>query len=251
MAQKIKVLVSGSAGRMGSESVKAVSKDPELDLVGQVSYSSELNAAIKHSGAQVVIDFTHPDVAASNTKIILEAGARPVMGTTGFTAGDIADLQKLAKSKKLGGLIAPNFAIGAVLMMRFAAEAAKYFPRVEIVEKHHDAKADAPSGTAIKTAELISETIKKYGLEKQVVPRVNSVESLKGSLGGNLNNIHIHSIRLPGFIADQDVIFGSVGQRLTISHESLDRIAYMPGVILACKKVMTLNELVYGLEHLL
>jgi 4-hydroxy-tetrahydrodipicolinate reductase len=136
MTTKIKVLVSGSAGKMGSESVRAVSKDPELELVGQVSYSSELSVAIKSSGAQVVIDFTHPDVAVSNTKLILEAGARPVMGTTGFKSSDIEELKKLAKAKNLGGLIAPNFSIGAVLMMRFSAEAAKYFSKAEIIERH-------------------------------------------------------------------------------------------------------------------
>jgi len=221
---KIKVLVSGSAGKMGSESVKAVSKDPELELVGQVSKGSELNAAITHSGAQVVIDFTRPESAVSNAKVILEAGARPVIGTTGFTPKDIADLQKLAKAKKLGGLIAPNFSIGAILMMRFSAEAAKYFSKAEIIERHHDQKLDAPSGTAIKTAEMMSK---------------------------NLKNVPIHSVRLPGYVADQEVIFGGLGQRLKIVHESINREAFMPGVVLACKKVMTINELVYGLEHLL
>lgn len=228
MTNKIKVLVSGSAGKMGSESVKAVSKDPALELVGQVSYSSELSTAIKSSGAQVVIDFTHPDVAVSNTKLILEAGARPVIGTTGFKPSDIEELKKLAKVKNLGGLIAPNFSIGAVLMMRFSAEAAQYFSKAEIIERHHDAKVDAPSGTAIKTAEMMTQNI-----------------------NSNLKNIPIHSVRLPGYVADQEVIFGGVGQRLRIIHESINREAFMPGVVLACKKVMTINELVYGLEHLL
>lgn len=223
MTNKIKVLVSGSAGKMGSESVKAVSKDPALELVGQVSYSSELSTAIKSSGAQVVIDFTHPDVAVSNTQLILEAGARPVIGTTGFKPSDIEELKKLAKAKNLGGLIAPNFSIGAVLMMRFSAEAAQYFSKAEIIERHHDAKVDAPSGTAIKTAEMMN----------------------------SLKNVPIHSVRLPGYVADQEVIFGGVGQRLRIIHESINREAFMPGVVLACKKVMTINELVYGLEHLL
>jgi 4-hydroxy-tetrahydrodipicolinate reductase len=225
---RIKVLVSGAAGKMGSESVKAVSKDAELELVGQVSKGSELNAAITHSGAQVVIDFTNPESAFKNAKTILEAGARLVSGTTGFTPKDITELQKLAKAKKLGGLIAPNFSIGAILMMRFSAEAAKYFSKAEIIEKHHDQKLDAPSGTAIKTAEMMTKI-------------ANS----------NLKNVPIHSVRLPGYVADQEVIFGGLGQRLKIVHESINREAFMPGVTLACKKVMTINELVYGLEHLL
>jgi len=220
---KIKVLVSGAAGKMGSESAKAVSRDPELELVGQVSKGSELNAAIAHSAAQVVIDFTNPESAFKNAKMILEAGARLVSGTTGFTPKDIADLQKLAKAKKLGGLIAPNFSIGAILMMRFSAEAAKYFNKAEIIERHHDQKLDAPSGTAIKTAEMMT----------------------------TLKNVPIHSVRLPGYVADQEVVFGGLGQRLKIVHESINREAFMPGVVLACKKVMTINELVYGLEHLL
>ncbi len=230
---------------MGSESVKAVSADADLQLVGQADVGDDLAALIKSTQAQVVVDFTHPSSAYSNLLAIINAGARPVIGTTGFTAAQIDEIKTLSRSKKLGGLIAPNFSIGAVLMMKFAAEAARYLPQVEIIEKHHDNKADAPSGTAIQTAEKIVAAQKISG------PKIKSKETLTGSLGGDFQNIRIHSVRLPGFVADQDVILGGLGQRLTISHETIDRLAFMPGVVLACKKVVGLNELVYGLENLL
>ncbi|MBU0581056.1 MAG: 4-hydroxy-tetrahydrodipicolinate reductase [Candidatus Margulisbacteria bacterium] len=242
----INVLVNGAKGKMGKEAVAAISADPELKLVDQTDLGDDLSARIKSSKAQVVVDFTHPSVAIKNAETILDAGASPVIGTTGIKLEDIKKLQKKAKDKKLGGLIAPNFGIGAVLMMKYAADAAKYLPNVEIVEYHHDNKADAPSGTAIKTAEQILEA----NLNIQG-PNKKSKEELRGALGAEMGNIRLHAVRLPGFVASQEVILGGVGQTLKIRHDTINRESFMPGVVMACKKVVGLKEMVYGLEKIL
>ena len=169
-----------------------------------------------------------------------------MVGTTGFTTEEITDLIDLSREKNIGGLIAPNFAIGAVLLMQFAAQAAKYFPNVEIIELHHDKKKDAPSGTAVKTAELISQVRQPQG---QGAP--DEEESLPGARGANYQGMHIHSVRLPGLVAHQEVIFGSQGEGLTLRHDSYDRVSFMTGVNLGVKEVVKRHELVYGLEHLL
>lgn len=242
----IKVIVNGAKGKMGLATVAAISADKGLSLVGKTDVGDDLVKAIKSLKADVVVDFTHPSVAVKNVETIINAGASPVVGTTGFKSEDIKKLQKLAKSKKIGGLIAPNFGIGAVLMMKYAADAAKHLPNVEIVEYHHDNKADAPSGTAIKTAEQILEANPKLK-----GPNVKSKEELKGALGSEMDNIRIHAVRLPGFVASQEVILGGVGQTLKIRHDTINRESFMPGVVLACKRVGELSELVYGLEKIL
>ena len=196
--------------------------------------------------ADVWIDFTIPKVAYEHTRFALEHGLAPVVGTTGFTTEEITDLIELSREKNLGGLIAPNFAIGAVLLMQFAAQAAKYFPNVEIIELHHDKKKDAPSGTAVKTAELISQVRQP---QEQGAP--DEEESLPGARGANYQGMHIHSVRLPGLVAHQEVIFGSQGEGLTLRHDSYDRVSFMTGVNLGVKEVVKRHELVYGLEHLL
>ena len=196
--------------------------------------------------ADVCIDFTIPKVAYDHTRFALEHGLAPVVGTTGFTTEEITDLIDLSREKNIGGLIAPNFAIGAVLLMQFAAQAAKYFPNVEIIELHHDKKKDAPSGTAVKTAELISQVRQPQG---QGAP--DEEESLPGARGANYQGMHIHSVRLPGLVAHQEVIFGSQGEGLTLRHDSYDRVSFMTGVNLGVKEVVKRHELVYGLEHLL
>ena len=185
-------------------------------------------------------------MAYENTRFALENGFAPVVGTTGFTPEQIEDLTQLSRQKRLGGLIAPNFALGAVLLMQFAAQAAKYFPDVEIIELHHDNKKDAPSGTAIKTAELISQvlTSKQQGA-------ADEEESLAGARGAAFDGMRIHSVRLPGLVAHQEVIFGSQGEGLTLRHDSYDRVSFMTGVNLGIKEVVKRSELVYGLEHLL
>ncbi len=178
--------------------------------------------------------------------MVLEDPELAVVGTTGFTTEEITDLIDLSREKNIGGLIAPNFAIGAVLLMQFAAQAAKYFPNVEIIELHHDKKKDAPSGTAVKTAELISQVRQPQG---QGAP--DEEESLPGARGANYQGMHIHSVRLPGLVAHQEVIFGSQGEGLTLRHDSYDRVSFMTGVNLGVKEVVKRHELVYGLEHLL
>jgi 4-hydroxy-tetrahydrodipicolinate reductase len=242
----IRVLVNGAKGRMGRQVVAAVQAEPETELVGETDLGDDLPAAIARSKAQVVVDFTHPSSAYANVQAILAAGARPVVGTTGFTPEQIADLQARAQAKGLGGLIAPNFAIGAVLMMRLAAEAARHMPYVEIIELHHDGKAEAPSGTAIKTAELIAEV-----RPKAPPLQVESKELSPGARGARGYAVPIHSVRLPGHVAHQEVILGGLGETLRIRHDSISRESFMPGVLLAVKKAPALKQLFYGLEHLL
>lgn len=187
-----------------------------------------------------------PAVAYENTRFALEKGFAPVVGTTGFSEDEIAELIALSEDKKIGGLIAPNFAIGAILLMEFAAKAAKYFPDLEIIELHHDKKKDAPSGTAVKTAELIREVRQA---KKQGAP--DEVETLKGARGADFDGMRIHSVRLPGLVAHQEVIFGAQGEGLTLRHDSYDRISFMSGVNIGIKAVVKQDKLVYGLEKLL
>jgi 4-hydroxy-tetrahydrodipicolinate reductase len=231
---------------MGQETVRAVQADPELELAGQTDLGDNLTTTIRDCKADVVVDFTTASAGLKNVETILAAGVRPVIGTSGFKENDVRHLQRLAAEKHLGGVIAPNFALGAVLMMKFAQEAAQYFPHVEIIELHHDAKADSPSGTAVRTAELIAAARGSAPAKK-----IESVQILPGARGAELDAVHIHSVRLPGFVAQQRVIFGGTGQTLTLTHDSNHRESFMPGVCLACKKVMTRKELYYGLEHLL
>lgn len=262
----IKIVVAGFKGKMGSTATKMVLKHQEFILVGvldpyaEESKLSELadypsvdvpvftdkQKLIDSVKADVWIDFTVPEVALENTQFALRHSIRPVVGTTGLNEDDVADLQKMAEESRTGGLIAPNFAIGAVLMMQFAAQAAKYFPDVEIIELHHDHKLDAPSGTAIKTAEMIAA---ERGFHQQGHPEEK--ESIKGARGADYQGMKIHSVRLPGLVAHQQVQFGSNGEGLTIRHDSYDRSSFMTGVALGCTKVMEKTELVYGLENLL
>ncbi|MGE9833094.1 4-hydroxy-tetrahydrodipicolinate reductase [Streptococcus orisratti] len=253
----IKVIVAGFKGRMGSTAVDMVKGDSELELVALLdpfAAEKEVNGVpvftdktdLVGFDADVWVDFTMPAVAYENTHFALENGFAPVVGTTGFTPEQINDLIGLSVDKKLGGLIAPNFAIGAILLMEFAAKASKYFPDVEIIELHHDKKKDAPSGTAIKTAELISQVraSKKQGA-------ADETESLAGARGAEFDGMRIHSVRLPGLVAHQEVIFGAQGEGLTLRHDSYDRISFMSGVNLGIKEVVKRDQLVYGLEKLL
>ncbi|CAM3177455.1 4-hydroxy-tetrahydrodipicolinate reductase [Lactococcus laudensis] len=253
----IKVIISGFKGRMGSTAVEMVNNDPKLELAALLDpFATEKEVAgvpvfndkadVLSVATDVWVDFTIPDVAYDNTKFALENKICPVVGTTGFTEAQITELIALSKSKKVGGLIAPNFAIGAILVMEFAKKAAQYFPDVEIIELHHDNKKDAPSGTAIKTAELIKETrtYKKQGA-------ADEVESIPGARGAEFDGMRIHSVRLPGLVAHQEVIFGAKGEGLTLRHDSYDRVSFMGGVNLGIKKVVNIDTLVYGLEHLL
>ena len=244
--KKIRVLVNGAKGLMGQEVVKAVTAAADLELVDQTDLGDDLIARIKASQAQAVVDFTTAAVAFENTRKILEAGVHPVVGTSGLLAEQVAKLQQLAQDKGIGGLIAPNFAIGAVLLMKYAQDAAKYLPDVEVIELHHNRKADAPSGTAVKTAQLIAEA-------RQEIPKalVEEKELFEGARGSEVHGVRVHSLRLPGLVAHQEVIFGGTGETLTIRHDSIHRESFMPGVCLACRKVIGTQQLFYGLEHLL
>lgn len=243
----INIIVNGAKGKMGQETIRAIKADPELKVVGEADQDDNLGSLIKNTKADVVVDFTNPAVRMQNVKAIITNGAHAVIGTTGFTDADLKEISKLCESTKKNVLIAPNFGIGAVLMMQFAAQAAKYMPHVEIIEYHHDAKADAPSGTAIKTAQLINEAV---GETKP--PKVESEEMLKErSQGAKVGNIRLHAVRLPGFVASQEVIFGGQGQTLKIRHDTINRESFMPGVIMACKKIGQHKGLIYGLEKIL
>ncbi|HLB56006.1 MAG TPA: 4-hydroxy-tetrahydrodipicolinate reductase [Coxiellaceae bacterium] len=221
----IKIIINGANGKMGRTTVAAIANEKDLQLVATTSNGDDLISIIKKNKADAVIDWTTPASVFDNTKKIIEAGARPVIGTTGLTSEQIKILSEQCVQKKIGGIIAPNFSLGAILMMKYAQDAAKYFNDVEIIEYHHPQKKDAPSGTAKKTAELISNGAKK--------------------------NIPIHSVRLPGVFANQEVIFGGNGETLTLQHNATDRNAMMPGLFLCCRKVMTLNKLICGMEELM
>jgi 4-hydroxy-tetrahydrodipicolinate reductase len=230
---------------MGAEVVKAVSEAADLELVAALDLGDSLDQ-LKSNGAQVVVDFTTPDSVMANLEFLISNGINAVVGTTGFDAARISKLEKLiAASPKVGVLIAPNFAIGAVLMMEFATKAAKYFESAEIIELHHPNKVDAPSGTASRTAELMSKARKEAGMS--AMPDATST-SLDGARGANVGDIPVHSVRLRGLIAHQEVLLGGLGETLTIRHDSLDRAGFMPGVLLGVRKVISQPGLTFGLE---
>lgn len=263
----IKVAVCGACGKMGQEVIKAVVQEQDLELVAAIDISNvgkdigdivenkpygviiepSLKDALINSKADVIVDFTSPEIIFENAKVALSCNVRPVIGTTGLSEEQLNELEKISNEKNIGVLIAPNFTIGAVLMMMFAAKAAEYFDNAEIIELHHNKKKDAPSGTAIKTAQLMSQNKKDFAQGN-----IAETELIKGSRGGiTESNIHIHSIRMPGYIASQEVIFGSAGQVLKIRHDSMDRTCYMPGVVLSIRHVVKNNDFVYGLENIL
>jgi 4-hydroxy-tetrahydrodipicolinate reductase len=263
----IRVLVSGAAGKMGRETLRAIWKAEDIELVGAVdpyaggidagdlidtvktdiTVRTGLESALEDIRPDIMIDFTSPDSVYQNICTALKLGVRPVVGTTGMGADQLNDVKEMAFRYKTGCVVAPNFAIGALLMMKFAAEASKYFPNVEIIEMHHDKKVDAPSGTAVKTAELINLARGEYRARQ-----VPDIEKLTGARGAEFQKgLRIHSVRLPGLMAHQEVIFGGLGQALTIRHDSMSRESFMPGVLLAVRKVMSLNEMVYGLESVI
>ncbi len=234
---------------MGQSVCQAVRADDALELVAETDLGDSLGDSIRRSGAQCVVDFTHPKSRLDNVQTILSNGACAVVGTTGFTERDLAVVTVMCHEHGQGCLIAPNFAVGAVLMMRFAAEAAQYMPAVEIIEYHHNQKADCPSGTAIKTAQLIAEAQSKKSLHPGKDP--TEIWNLPESRGADLAGIRIHGVRLPGFIASQEVILGGMAQVLTIRHDTSSREAFMPGVLLGIKKMQGRKDFVYGLEKLL
>ncbi len=240
----MRVVVVGSSGKMGQEVLRALTEEEDLFGVGVVDrvqrgqalpHFYAVREALQTLKPDAVVDFTSPSCVWEHLLCYLEEGIPAVVGTTGLTEEDIFRLAERAKGKNWSCVIAPNFAIGAILMMRFAKEASRFFPRAEIIEYHHEGKLDAPSGTAIKTAEMM-----RYTLED------------KKEQGGRVYcGVPIHSIRLPGYVAHQEVIFGLQGQTLTLRHDSYHRESFMPGVLLALRRVLEVSGVVYGLESLL
>lgn len=264
--EKVKIVVAGPRGRMGKEAVYLVQRTENYELVGVLDHKNEgkllseiegfqgidvpvytnIESCLQETKPDVFIDLTTPKVGMYHTRTALKYNVRPVVGTTGFTKEDLAELEKLCEEKEIGCIIAPNFAIGAVLMMKFSQMAARYFPDVEIIELHHDQKLDAPSGTSVKTAQMISEVRKE---KQQGHP--NEKETLQGARGANFEGMRIHSVRLPGLIAHQQVMFGADGQTLTIRHDSYNRASFMSGVKLAVDSVIKIDTFIYGLENII
>jgi 4-hydroxy-tetrahydrodipicolinate reductase len=260
----IRVLVAGAGGKVGSEVVRAVSAADGMQVVACVDPGSAgtcietgtggaleclpgLAEAIAEFDPDVMVDFTHPSVVEGNLRIALPMGVDCVVGTTGLSEAKLAELASLAPEDTTL-FFAPNFAIGAVLMMQFAAQAARYLPHVEITELHHDRKADAPSGTALRTAHLIAEA------RAEIPPapgRETELPGMEGARGALVDGVTIHSVRLPGLVAHQEVLFGGQGQTLTIRHDSIDRTSFMPGVLLAVREVGSRSGLIIGLENFL
>ena len=277
--QSIPVVVAGALGRMGSEVIKAITSTKDCQLVGAIDNQKEkegqdiglllglgpldvflssdfegsLCAAsqnVSKDGSKngaVLVDFTHPKVAYKHTRISIAYGVHPVIGTTGITTDQLDDLSKFAEKASLGSAIIPNFSVGMVLLQQAAAAASRFYEFAELTEMHHNKKADAPSGTCIKTAELMEEQRSAFNR-----PLVDEEETLKGSRGGSrTSGLKLHSVRLPGLVAHQQVMFGSNGETYELSHNTIDRSAYMPGVLLVVKKIRSFNKLIYGLEKIL
>ena len=273
----IPVLVSGALGRMGSEVVNSVLNSSDCELVAAIDTNKKNNGEnisqllnLKKSDVlvsndlegslcsisqdyrnekikPVLVDFTHPDSVYENTRSAIAYGISPVVGTTGLTPSQINDLSIFAQKANIGCAIIPNFSVGMVLLQQAASVAAKFYDNIELIEMHHNQKADSPSGTCIKTAEMIEEYPKKYNQSL-----VKESESLKGVRGGVRDSgLNIHSIRLPGLLAHQVVIMGSPGETYTIKHDTIDRKAYMPGVLQAIRKIGKFDSLIYGLEKLI
>jgi len=243
-----KVGVLGAAGRMGATVCEAVEGAADMELVARVDVDDPLTT-LTDAGAQVAVDFTHPDAVLDNLRFCIEAGISVVVGTSGFDEAKLAAVREmLAGREEVGVLIAPNFALGAVLLMRFAEMAARYYDTVEIVELHHPRKADAPSGTAARTAELVAAARREAGLG--AMPDATS-EERPGARGTEIEGVRVHSVRLAGLVAHQEVLFGGHDETLTIRHDSLARTSFMPGVLLGIRRVASRPGLTVGLEHFL
>lgn len=242
----MRVAVLGAKGKVGATMVKAVQDAPDLELSAEVDAGDPLSM-LTDTGTEAVIDFTHPDVVMDNLNFAIENGIHSVVGTTGFTEERITQVHIwLSARPDVAVLIAPNFAIGAVLTMHFAKQAARHFESVEVIELHHPQKADAPSGTAERTAKLIAEA------RKGLPPNPDATSTgLEGARGADVDGIPVHSIRLSGLIAHQEVLFGTQGETLTIRHDSLDRTSFVPGVLLGVRKVAERPGLTIGIEPLL
>ena len=245
----MKVGVLGARGKVGAEVCRAVDEAPDMELVAAIDADESIDDLVA-SGAQAVVDFTHPDVVMDNLEFAIKHGIHAVVGTTGFDDSRLEQLRtwlgQTDQAEQLGVLVAPNFSIGAILMMRFAAEAASFYESVEIVELHHPDKADAPSGTARRTASLIAAARNDAG--SAPIPDATST-ALDGARGAEVDGIRVHSLRIRGLVAHQEVILGGPGETLTIRHDSMDRVSFMPGVLLGLRKIGTSPGLTVGLEE--
>jgi 4-hydroxy-tetrahydrodipicolinate reductase len=243
---KIRVAVIGAHGRMGSEAVKAVGAADDLELVAALGRGDKLET-LTGAGAQVAVELTHPDSVMGNLEFCVTNGIHAVVGTTGWTDDRLATLKgRLDSAPGTGVLIAPNFGIGAVLTMRFAQQAARFFESVEVVELHHPGKADAPSGTAIRTAQLIARARREAGLGDQ--PDATTT-ALEGARGADVDGVPVHAVRLRGLVAHQEVLFGDAGEIFTLRHDSMNRSSFMPGVLLGVRRIVSAPGLTFGLEN--
>ncbi|MDH5670794.1 MAG: 4-hydroxy-tetrahydrodipicolinate reductase [Myxococcales bacterium] len=242
----MRIVVNGSRGKMGQTLVAFAEEHSELEVVGEVGSGGSLAATLARTAPDVVVDFSRPEARMATVRTILEGNAAAVIGTSGFTGGDHAQIRQWVSATGKGCFVAPNFLIGSVLMQTFAQLAARYFDSAEIVEYHHETKVDHPSATALRTAELMAEVRSDYNRAT-----CDAVASLDGSRGAEFSGIRIHAVRMPGFVASQEVLFGGPGQRLSLRHDSLDRTSYMPGVLLAARYIVDRAEFVYGLERIL
>ena len=275
----IPVVVAGALGKMGKEVVKTIVTSVDFELVGAIETQSEyegvdvgkslgiedlgvyissdfegslcsISQSVRNKGplnGSVLVDFTHPSVVYQHTRTSIAYGVHPVIGTTGLTPKQLSELSEFAHKASLGAAVIPNFSLGMVLLQQAAAAAAAFYDHAELTELHHNQKADAPSGTCIKTAELIEDLGKSFNTNN-----INEHETLVGSRGGlRESGLRIHSVRLPGLVAHQEVLFGAPGETYLLRHDTIERSAYMPGVLLAIRKVRNLNKLIYGLEKIL
>ncbi len=242
----MKVAVLGAKGRMGAETVAAIESASDLTLSSALDLGDSLDQLIK-TGTEVIVDFTHPDSVMKNLEFAITNGIHVVVGTTGFDDKKLSELKNLlSKNTKVGALIAPNFGLGAVLMMQFSQKAAQYFESVEIIELHHANKVDAPSGTAIRTAELINDARKQS--KKGAMPDASKT-IIPGARGAKVGDVPIHSVRSHGYVAHQEVIFGDAGETLSIRHDSINRAGFMPGVLIGVRNVAKHPGLTVGLEN--
>ncbi|MCM2579868.1 4-hydroxy-tetrahydrodipicolinate reductase [Streptomyces meridianus] len=248
MSSKLRVAVLGAKGRIGSEAVRAVEAADDLEIVAALDRDDALDE-LTAAGAQVAVDLTHPDAVMGNLDFCVAHGIHAVVGTTGWTDERLETLRgKLAQSPQTGVLIAPNFSIGAVLTMAFAQQAARFFESTEVIELHHPNKADAPSGTATRTAQLIAAARREAGCAEQ--PDATTT-SLEGARGADVDGVPVHAVRLRGLLAHQEVLFGDTGETLTIRHDSLHHSCFMPGILLGVRRVGSAPGLTFGLEHFL
>lgn len=266
MAEKITIIMNGAAGKMGKAVSAGLIADKRVELIGAVDLKSSsvdygymcgvdalgfgietnLKKAVKVNKPDVVVDFTSPQTVMKNIFTAVSLKTPIVVGTTGISNEDLQQIEKWCAEYDSPVFIAPNFAIGAVLLMKYAADAAKYMPNVEVIERHHDQKLDAPSGTAVTTLEMIKENRKAF-----MQGNLQEFERINGSRGGEFDGMRVHSVRLPGYVATQEVVFGDVGQVLCIRHDALSRESYIPGVLLAVTSIVNQKGLVFGLDKLL